>query len=141
MLIKLRIGAQGLQVLDTFRHIHADLTRVVPAGGESPLESRRKYVHWVNSSVQQLRNQLSAEDVERLFLTRRYWSLQVGDHDGSIGNGQLMMEVEERRANLEETISDLDREVKRWAEAGRWPTSHEKRRCKLACCPCGVGAR
>jgi hypothetical protein len=72
----------------------------------------------VNGAADALRGQLSAGDVDRLVLTRRYWTLVRTDpaaHADDALLGMLHLELAERTTALSSARDDLVRETARWA--------------------------
>jgi hypothetical protein len=77
-------------------------------------ERYKKYIEWANDSVLQLARLLSSEDIERLILTKRYWTLQAMSHDDVTRVTGLFLdrEIQERIQYLEELL----REFRLWLD-------------------------
>jgi hypothetical protein len=84
------------------------------AGGA--FERLNAYLAWVNEQVRQFARMIWPEDIDRLFMTRRYWVLQSMDpaSHSPILNDLLNLEYDERARDLEDAHRDLDREIKSW---------------------------
>jgi len=78
------------------------------------------YGNWANDTVGLLRHMIRPVDLEAMVLTRRYWAIQSLAHDQGtpVVNQLLNMEIEERIRALEETVTELKDEVRRWSRAG-----------------------
>jgi hypothetical protein len=77
-------------------------------------ERYKKYIEWANDSVLQLARLLSSEDIERLILTKRYWTLQAMSQDDVTRVTGLFLdrEIQERIQYLEELL----REFRLWLD-------------------------
>ncbi|WP_121397357.1 hypothetical protein [Micromonospora sp. M71_S20] len=62
-----------------------------------------------------LTNQISAEDIDRLILTRRYWLLQAMSSTDTT-TILVNLEITERGDDLDDAIAALDVQIQRWAE-------------------------
>lgn len=119
MLVRLFPGADRHNVLATLRQLGTDVQNLRSFGGTHQ-ELYNKYSSWVRESVRLLRYLLSSADIDRLFLTRRYWALQaMGGAEVLIGMRYLIdAELEEREAALTEATARLADEVGRWGGPG-----------------------
>jgi hypothetical protein len=77
-------------------------------------ERYKKYIEWANDSVLQLARLLSSEDIERLILTKRYWTLQAMSQDDVTRVTGLFLdrEIQESIQYLEELL----REFRLWLD-------------------------
>ena len=68
-------GVRRDELLKTLDHVQNELGNVRAKStivGELPTI----YLEWVNASIRLLRFQLPPDQIDRLLLTRRYWSIQ-----------------------------------------------------------------
>jgi hypothetical protein len=105
-----------------------DLHRVVGnarGGGQPALYA---YFDWVDNAVRVLQNQISAADLDRLVLTRRYElllstagrSMEDADLETRIVNGLLDNELDQRVAAFGAACEALERQIKRWSRPGEF---------------------
>ena len=77
------------------------------------------YLRWVNDAARSLHAQISAADVERLVLTRRYEHLLAGSsHGPQVLNGLLAVELDERVEAFDEASRALRAVIERWSRPG-----------------------
>jgi hypothetical protein len=140
-------GATHGNVLGSFRHLASKLSilRTGPDTGESN-RWLVDYLDWVNEAARMLRSQVSASDIERLVLTKRYELLlsmvapvshstdskvvtrnpasqvllgaMANSTPDPVVNGLLGIEVEERVAAFDEVCTTLVRQFERWSRVG-----------------------
>lgn len=103
----------------TLFELSAELTNARATPGKSG-DGYKAYIRWANNAAQSLATQISATDVDRLVLGRRYWHLQSMPEQGEAGRlGNLLAaEFHDRSLLLDTTVSALDADIKRWARAG-----------------------
>ncbi|MFI6290018.1 PIN domain-containing protein [Nonomuraea sp. NPDC050790] len=83
-----------------------------------------KYLSWAVEAATHLRSQISARDLDRLVLTRRYWALQqvisTAPHlhgRQAVHIAQLVrMELEERATDLQQAMDTFHDHVQRWSD-------------------------
>ena len=84
-LVRLRPGVDRNQVLANLRDARNALYNI--QGGDFH-QQRLAYQRWAHNAARMINNQISAEDIDRLILTRRYWLLQTlpanGDDDARV---------------------------------------------------------
>jgi rRNA-processing protein FCF1 len=79
------------------------------------------YVDWAQNAASALRLLISRADIERLVLTSGYRTLLAGipglagADSAPIVNRILQVEVDQRIADFEKTLTELDAQLKRWA--------------------------
>jgi rRNA-processing protein FCF1 len=79
------------------------------------------YLAWVKEAVKLLRNRVSAADLDRLVLTRRYWLLQSMVTDVAAPVDALVAtEIDERETAFRETYDALNEQIQRWSRPGRF---------------------
>lgn len=80
----------------------------------------RAYCQWANNTIRQLQNMIRPADLEAHVLTQRYWHLLVlASAEGTpVFTELLNMEVEERKQDFEETITDLKEAIRYWSRSG-----------------------
>lgn len=119
MLITPRPGADREGLLRTLVEVQTSLMNV---RGTSPtvVDRFNNYIRWVAESVRLLRNQINPADLDRLLLTRRYWTLQamVTSPTGMAGD-LVNVELDDRLALLEEAIRTTREEFQRWSRVQR----------------------
>jgi hypothetical protein len=95
------------------------------------------YLNWVDENVRMMRYRLSAADIDRLFLTRRYWAIQSSPGGGSAG--VVGTEIDDREAELTETIRWVEDRQRKWTQSdGRlviadsgFFLNHEQKLCDI----------
>jgi hypothetical protein len=79
------------------------------------------YVDWTNNAVRTLTNLISADDLDRLVLTRGHELLISGSNimagtDGArTVNGLVSVALDQRVAGFDDAIKALDAQIKRWS--------------------------
>lgn len=120
MLVTPMPGVDRENLRNALRDVHTKVQNV-RSGGGSAADRVRGYLDWANEAVRRLRGQISAADVDRLVLTKRYELLLSGT--ASLGgpggepilNGLLSTELDERAAAFDQACTALDREIQRWS--------------------------
>ncbi|TDD28373.1 hypothetical protein E1218_07595 [Kribbella turkmenica] len=121
MLSKVLPGTDRKRLLETLSATHANLQNTRSAG-HTIRSQYDAYIDWANQSTRLLRSMISAADLDRLILTRRYWALQTmlpmetGDPKGRL----LTTEVDERLLMFEDEIRELTTLINRWMRPGRF---------------------
>jgi hypothetical protein len=118
MVVRLRPGAHPNVVREQLQHVESAAINVRSAG-HTGADFLTAYLQWASESVRLLRHQISAEDIERLVLTRRYWGLQ-GSTAATFALLPLLvgMEIDERIESLREAREEIDRPEEGTAGAG-----------------------
>lgn len=70
------------------------------------------YLSWANESVRMLRHALPADEIDRLILTRRYWSIQASPGSGAAKVVQT--EIDDRTRELAGAIEWVEATRKKW---------------------------
>jgi hypothetical protein len=127
MLVKPLPGTGRDNLLKTLREVHDAAYNLRAGGRPGPAQERlTDYIEWATLAVQQLGNQITAADLERLVLTRGYDRLLsgVGSMTGldaatqRVLNGLLSLELTQRVDALDDAIKTLDAQIKRWSRPG-----------------------
>jgi rRNA-processing protein FCF1 len=84
--------------------------------GHIPFDRLNSYLTWAHDEVRRFGLMVWSEDIDRLILTRRYWSLQGLDpaSHGPTLNDLLNLEWDERKRDLEATRDSLRQEIRCW---------------------------
>jgi PIN domain len=119
MLITPRIGANRSSLLQQLLQVETDLKNV-RGRAQGPVDLFNEYLRWANEAVRMLRQTLREADLERLVLTRRYWTMQAMA-TGPVGMAANLVEVEidDRTTAFETALRTTEAEFKRWDERGR----------------------
>jgi hypothetical protein len=113
MLVRPLPGVDRHGVLEALDHVAAELTQF---GSGTHTEVYRAYNEWAIESASYLRGRISQEDIDRLILTRRYWTLQtVSLEHGPVVNLLLHTEMGERARELRDAREELRKEIDRWS--------------------------
>jgi hypothetical protein len=127
MLVTPLPGTGRDNLLRTLREIHSAVFNLRGGGRPGPAQGRlTEYLEWATLAVQQLGNQITAADLERLVLTRGYERLLsgVGSMTGldvdtqRVLNGLLSLELTQRVDAFDDAIKALDAQIKRWSRPG-----------------------
>jgi hypothetical protein len=120
MLVTPRPGVNRENLLQTLRHVSADITRIDAHSPQDAHKRLLRYLEWTGDAVQMLSDQTSAADLDRLVLTRRYQQLLsgVGTMAGTatqrVVNGLVSLEIRERTNAFEAAVKALDKQINRW---------------------------
>lgn len=81
---------------------------------------RRAYLTWATEAARLLRFKVSADDIDRLILTKRYWALwshtlNVATSDGAELEQLVRTEIDDVELALGVARQALDEQIKRWA--------------------------
>lgn len=122
MLVTPLTGVNRADVLETLHGIASDVLTAENAS-DSAYNRLTIYLQLATRSVRMLEHRVTAADVNRLVLTRGYerlLSLAGNLTGGDVGtqgvlNGMLSLEIRERTRVLEDAISDLDQQIRRWS--------------------------
>lgn len=112
-------GADRETLLRNLTDVQMKLSNV-RTGSPSVTERYSKYIRCVADAVRLLRWQVGERDLERLLLTRRYWTLQAMVASPTGMTGDLVdVELEDRTTVLEEAIRTTREEFQRWSRVQR----------------------
>ncbi|EST17883.1 PIN domain-containing protein [Streptomyces roseochromogenus] len=120
MLITPRPGTDRQNLLDALRTVHTAASNERGAGHSSAYHRLLSYLEWALRSAQQLRNQVSAEDLTALVLTKRHDTLLdgvghlAGTEQQRLVNLLVDQELAERVETLEAAIDLLRSLMTRW---------------------------
>src|SRR5262245_51778084 len=92
MLITPRVGVDRATLLQQLVQVETDLKNV-RGRGTTAVDLFNEYLRWANEAVRMLRHSLREADLERLVLTRRYWTIQAMA-TGPVGMASNLVEVE-----------------------------------------------
>lgn len=120
MLLEPLPGASLTSIQAIAREVAAELFNARGTLG-APRDRYAKYISWANICVRKLANVATAESLDRLVLTRRYWLLQsIADQsDTSSVSDLLDVELAERVKAFDVVQQELTDAVARWSRAGR----------------------
>jgi hypothetical protein len=127
MLVTPLPGTSRDYLLKTLREIHDAAYNLRGGGGPGPAQSRlTAYIEWATLAVQQLGNQITSTDLERLVLTRGYERLlsalgsMTGQDVGTqrVLNGLVSLELTQRVDAFNDAIKALDAQTKLWSRPG-----------------------
>ncbi len=119
MLVDPLPGATRDQVLSAIREVATNLINL-RSGGADRFD---RYIEWATSSAQKLGTLISATDVDRLVLTRRYWALQSMPPSSELAWNQavarlLDAEIDTQSRLFDATEQTVQREIARWTRPG-----------------------
>lgn len=99
--------------------VHTELINV-PGKSQTITDRYTNYITWIANSVRLLRTQLNEGDLERLLLTRRYWTLQAMVTSPTGMAGDLVdAELADRGSALEDAIRETREQFQRWSRVQR----------------------
>jgi hypothetical protein len=107
MLASPRPGVRREGLLEVLRHLQFSVSN--PRSGVTLVDRYNAYIGWVTEAVRMLHNRLSAADLDRLVLTKRYWTLQsmLTNVLGPVGD-LVATETDERETGFREACEALD---------------------------------
>lgn len=114
-------GVDRENLRTALRDVHMAVCNIRGGGGRSAGARLRAYLDWANEATRRLRNQISAGDVDRLVLTKRYELLlsgfaSLGDPAGApILNGLLSTELDDRAEAFDRAREALEAQIERWS--------------------------
>jgi hypothetical protein len=118
MLVTPLPGAERARVVESIRDV---ATGAINLRGSSTNDAYRDYIRWANDSALKLSRLVSAADVDRLVLTRRYWALQSATQTPTSHMQMLLnAELDERVRELEEAERILHQQIERWSREGQF---------------------
>lgn len=117
MQINLRAGRTGLETLEALRYVRDALVNARGSGGAQD-QQMMAYVSWATTQAQYLQSFVAHPDIERLILTRDFYSL-LDNSTGSSPRGFPLLsgEITRRLAELESVMTTVAEQVKRWETA------------------------
>jgi hypothetical protein len=119
MLVTLLPGSERTHVLRTLDDLHVAVENVRGlSSGQYPQQAIVAYFRWAHDAARALRKQVSAADIDRLVLTRRYDQLLSVDArlaEPQIVNGLLATELDERIEAFGEARTVLRSQIDRWS--------------------------
>jgi hypothetical protein len=127
MLITPRPGTDRNNLLRMLRDAHTAVYNLRGGGGPGTAQGRLAgYLEWVTNTVQQLGNQISPADLDRLVLTRSYDRLLsvAGTMTGTdiatqrVLNGMVSLELTQRTDALDAVLNALNQQIQRWSRQG-----------------------
>jgi hypothetical protein len=124
MLIRALPGTNRKNLRDTLRDLRSKVSNLRGGrAGRTTTDVLSAYLQWVNEAAGVLHNQVSASDVDRLVLTRRYelllattGRLEPERADAAV-NVLVSTELDERTAAFEEACEAIERQIERWSGA------------------------
>jgi hypothetical protein len=122
MIIEPLPGASLEGIQNQIGDVTRDLVNLRASAGDTPRAAYDAYIAWANTSVFRLSQQITADSLERLVLTRRYWLLQSMS-DQSDGKAVIHLrnaELEERIRVYEIAQNELKDATTRWSRLGRF---------------------
>jgi PIN domain len=96
---------------------------LININAHSGMEMYNEYIGWANAQVRMLRGQISSADLDRLVLTRAYWSLR-DMNPTALGNNlteTVRRELEAQKITIDAAINELRIERQRWHGRGMEP--------------------
>ncbi len=112
MLVNPRPGVDRRHLRDALRRVHTEVSNV----RDGNVDDRPSgYLRWAHNSVKMLAKQISAADLDRLVLTRRYWVLQSLTMRTESFDSLVDLELDERVADLEEACKAFEWQISLWA--------------------------
>ena len=92
----------------------------VQGGGHKPLARYLKYMEWANLASRRLRPLIAQEAIDRLVLTKMYWTLQTmaPTPELKVVTDLVDTEITNRVFALREEKEVIDRMAKRWGSVG-----------------------
>lgn len=119
MLITPRVGTDRTTLLQQLVQVETDLKNI-RGRGHTAVDMFNEYLRWANEAVRMLRHSLREVDLERLVLTRRYWTIQaMATGPAAMASNLVEVEIDDRTTFFEEAIRTTQAEFKRWDERGR----------------------
>jgi len=117
MLVSPRPGVRREDLLEVLRQLQFSVSNA--RSGMTLVDRYNAYLGWVTEAVRMLRNRVSAADLDRLVLTRRYWMLQsmLTNVVGPVGD-LVATETDERETGFREAYEALDEQIRRWSRPG-----------------------
>lgn len=113
-------GASLSSIESVARELATEIANVQGTTG-ALREKYGAYIAWANKGVQKLRKLVTAESLEGLILSRRYWLLQSIADQADTKSVSYLVDVEllECEKALEELLAELTDAHQRWARPGR----------------------
>ncbi|MGL5824631.1 MAG: PIN domain-containing protein [Nocardioides sp.] len=114
MLVTPRRGADRAALLDQLRRVEVDL-RNVRSRATTADDLFNAYLQWIANAVRALRYQIRETELEKLLLTRRYWTVQalVGG-PVALARDLIDVELDDRLSVFEDTIKMTESAFRRW---------------------------
>jgi rRNA-processing protein FCF1 len=113
----LRAGRTGQETVEAIRFVRNALVNARGRGGTQD-QQMMAYVDWATTQAEYLQSYVSRRDIERLVLTRDFYSL-FDNSTGSSPRGFPLLsgEIRSRLDDLDAVTDTLERQVKRWETA------------------------
>ncbi|GAB6987017.1 hypothetical protein JCM10369A_35420 [Nocardioides pyridinolyticus] len=119
MLITPLVGSDRASLLQQLVQVETDLKNI---RGRAPgaADLFNEYLRWANEAVRMLRHSLREADLERLVLTKRYWTIQaMATGPVDMARNLVEVEIDDRTTLFELALQTTRTEFKRWDERGR----------------------
>ncbi|MFC0860938.1 PIN domain-containing protein [Sphaerimonospora cavernae] len=123
MPVKLPPGGNRENALKALQDVYSRVSEV-RRSGTLDLHSQQfhaAYLNWVDNAVYILRHHISAEDLDQLVLTRRYWTLQAMNGSSLPPDRMrelIATELEDREIGLGLAAQRLAEQIERWSRSG-----------------------
>jgi PIN domain-containing protein len=102
-----------------FKNLQEVHRLAVNARGWTPGNAHRTYLDWANTAIELLNTLVSPNDLERLVLTRRYWTLQAATiPETDLINHLVNVEFGERLRVIHQAALELRELIRRWSQPG-----------------------
>jgi hypothetical protein len=112
VLVNPRPGVDRRHLREALRRVQTEVRNV----RDGDVDDRPSaYIRWAHNSVKVLAKQISAADLDRLILTRRYWVLQSLSVRTESFDNLIDLELDERVADLEDACNAFERQINLWA--------------------------
>lgn len=113
----IRAGRTGRETVEALQHVRNELTNARGSGGTQD-QQMMAYVGWATTQAEYLQPYVSRHDIERLVLTRDFYSL-FDNSTGSSPRGFPLLsgEIRSRLSDLDAVMTTLAEQVERWATA------------------------
>lgn len=118
MLVTPLPGVDRDNLLRALQYVRQEAFNTRGAGG-TIVDRYNAYCRWAAEATRQLRSQITAGDLDKLILTRRYWALQSLSSSIVDPVGVLVhTELDERVNDLEVACRSLEEQIKSWLRPG-----------------------
>ena len=119
MAITPRFGSDRATLLDRLAEVEIRL-RNVRGRASTAVDLFNEYLRWANEAVRMLRHHVRESELERLVLTRRYWTM-LAMATGPVGLARdlVELEIDDRTTYFEEALRTTRAEFIRCDRYGR----------------------